>query len=510
MEDMDKKIQKRFDKLDENLIDSIKEEKEKNRISLRKKKVQNLIMTKRYYENFSKIDNDINHKNNGSVNANNEYIIDISSLLINEELKKEDTIEGIFLEKSFGTIFNYINEIYKKNNFQIDFLKYGLILLNEKLLRYSKNEDNINNNNIKLIDELIKFNIQDILLKLLTFSMNEIKNKDKDHLILNITYQILVNYSYLANESQLYFLINDDAIKFHLYILRYTSEEQNLINILRMLFNILLYNYKLINIFFNYNNFELINLLNDYISSAIKSKKNKIINKILEIYFCYIEMIDENIKENSKYMKLEILNEIYLAALQSIFINSKAIFSNSIYIIGTLYKILFKSNNIKFLSELILGNNDTKSMMSYILDYDYSSSAENIIDFCNIFCFLIKCESYSNNLEIKKQLEKFIIEINRSHDLKGDEIIIITVTLLQRNYTFKILSKLINVLIALCDSGTFYINLFESLSNPILVLINNIDSKDYKIKRKVLTALEKLTEKHELKLSNELVRNHKP
>ena len=511
MEDIDKKIQKRFDKLNEDIVDTIKEEKEKNRISLRKKKIQNLIMTKRYLDNYSNIDNNINHKNNNSKsNANKEYMFDISTLLINEELKKKDTIEGILLEKNFHTIFNYINEIYKKNNFQIDILKYGLFLLNEKLLRYNNNEDNINkkDNNSQLINVLIKFNIEDILIKLLTFSMNEIKNEDKDHLILNVAYQILVNFTFLANEYQLKFLISDDAIKFHLFFLKFSSEEQNIENILRMIYNILLYNIIYITIFFNYNNHELIKILNDYISSAIKSNKNKIIEKILDIYFCYIEIIEENIKENSKYMNQKILNEIYLAALESIYIKNENIFSNSIYLIGTIYKILYKTNNINFLSELILRNNDTKSMMIYILDYDFSNSAQNIIYFCNIFCYLIKCESYSDNLEIKKQLEKFIKEINSSHDLKGDEIIIITVSLIQRNYTKKIFSKLINVLIALCDSETFYINLFESLSNPILLLINNIDCRIYKIKKKVLIALEKLTEKQQLKLSNELVKNH--
>ena len=511
MEDIDKKIQKRFDKLNEDIVDTIKEEKEKNRISLRKKKIQNLIMTKRYLDNYSNIDYNINHKNNNSKsNANKEYMFDISTLLINEELKKKDTIEGILLEKNFHTIFNYINEIYKKNNFQIDILKYGLFLLNEKLLRYNNNEDNINkkDNNSQLINVLIKFNIEDILIKLLTFSMNEIKNEDKDHLILNVAYQILVNYSFLANEYQLKFLISDNAIKFHLFFLKFSSEEQNIENILRMIYNILLYNIIYITIFFNYNNHELIKILNDYISSAIKSNKNKIIEKILDIYFCYIEIIEENIKENSKYMNQKILNEIYLAALESIYIKNENIFSNSIYLIGTIYKILYKTNNINFLSELILRNNDTKSMMIYILDYDFSNSAQNIIYFCNIFCYLIKCESYSDNLEIKKQLEKFIKEINSSHDLKGDEIIIITVSLIQRNYTIKIFSKLINVLIALCDSETFYINLFESLSNPILLLINNIDCRIYKIKKKVLIALEKLTEKQQLKLSNELVKNH--
>ena len=69
------------------------------------------------------------------------------------------------------------------------------------------------------------------------------------------------------------------------------------------------------------------------------------------------------------------------------------------------------------------------------------------------------------------------------------------------------MTKLINVLIALCDSETFYINLFESYSNPILILINNINCPNYKLRRKVLTALEKITDKKELRISNQLVSN---
>jgi len=516
MEDIDQKMKKRFDIFNDNIIKTTKEEKEKNRITLRKKKIQNLIMKKRYYDNYSKIDFNINKNNNNNNNNNNknkEYMIDISSFIIKEELKKKDTVESILLEKNFETIFSYINEIYNQNNFQIDILKYGLFLLNEKLLRYSKNEDTENendnneNNNTKLIDELIKLNIEDIIIKLLTFSLNEIKNKDNDDIILNLAYQILVNYSYLADESQLYFLISDNAIKFHIFFMKFSSNEQNLINILRMLYNVSLNNNSNIYKLLNYNNNELINILNEYISSGIKTGKNSIVDKILDIYFCYLDLIEQDIKENSKYMNLKIMNEIYISALQTIFVNSKQIFSNSLYIIGAIYKILFKTNNIDILSKLILDNNNTKNMVSHILDYDYATSPEYIIDFSNIICNIIKCESYANDLKTKKNLEKFINEVN-NNNINGDEIIIIVTTLLQKNYTKKIFSKLINILIALCDSETFYINLFESLSNPILLLINNIDCRIYKIKKKVLIAIEKLTEKHELKISNELVKNH--
>lgn len=507
MEDIDKKFQKRFNMFNDD-INETKEEKELNRINLRKKKIQNIMMCKRYFDNYSNIDNNLNHKNNinnnNSQKKENEYMIDISSFLIKEELKKKETIDSILSEQNFNTIFDYINEIYKENNFQIDILKYGLFLLNQKLLNCTDIENEEDKN--KIIDDIIKFNLEDIIIKLLNFSMNEIKNKDNNDIILNLAYQILVNYAYLGNEKQLLFLINDNLIKFHLFFLKYSSNEQILINIMRMIFNICTDNESITNKLFDYNNYELIKLLNDYISSGVKSNKKIIVNKILDIYSCYVNILKYNYNYDSKYINLTILEQIYLASLEAIFMNSKEVYSNCIYLIGSIYKILFKTNNIDILGKYIFNNINTKSMANYILDYDYSDSAENINDFCNIICYIIKCETYSNDLNIKKQLEKFINEIN-SNNINGDEIIIIVTSLLQKNYTKKIKSKLINVLIALCDSETFYINLFESLSNPILILINNINCPDYKIRKKVLIALEKLTEKQELKISNELVKN---
>jgi hypothetical protein len=237
MEDLDKKMQKRFNILNEDIINTTKQEKEKNRIELRKKKIQSIMMRKRYIEVYSNPSFNNNNKanENNRNTKNNENIIDISSFLIKDELKKKDVIESILLEKNFNTIFEYINEIYKEINFNIDNLKYGLFLLNEKLLNYSKNEEKFNNEdegddaNSQIIDELIKYKINDIILKLLKFSMNEINKKDNDDLILNLAYQILVNYSYLANENQIIFLVSNDMLSFHLFFLKYSSEEQNLL-----------------------------------------------------------------------------------------------------------------------------------------------------------------------------------------------------------------------------------------------------------------------------------------
>ena len=513
MDEIDKRMKDRFNIFNENTINYNKQEKEMNRVNLRKKKVQNIMMRKRYYDNYSFI-----YSNNNNINSSKRRIniIDISSFLINDDLKRKETVQKIISENSFKTIFDYINEIYKEDKFQIDILKYGLFLLNEKLLKLinERDEDEIKSEeddskieyfNNKIINELIDNNIKDIINKLLTFSYSEIKSKDNETIILTLAYQILVNFTYLSNEVQINFLIEEKSLKLHLYFLRYSSEEHNIINILRMFYNIfVIYKSTQLNNIFTFNKNELLNLLNEYISSGINSKNYIIIDKILDIYSEYLSKISNELDENIS-LNITIIEEIYELTLQSIFCNSKSIFSNSLYIIGMIYKISFKSNKIELLSKFILSNY-TKKAIGLLLDYNYIDSPENITDFCRVIYYIIKCESNCNDLNTKKQLESFIKEINNGN-MNDYEIIFIVVTLIQKNYTNRIISKLINVLIALCESETFYLNLFESLSNPILILINNINCPNYKLRKKVLTALEKLTDKQELKICNELVRN---
>ena len=513
MDEIDKRMKDRFNLFNENSINYNKQEKEINRVNLRKKKVQNIMMRKRYYDNYSFI-----YSNNNNINSSKRRIniIDISSFLINDDLKRKETVQKIISENSFKTIFDYINEIYKEDKFQIDILKYGLFLLNEKLLKLinERDEDEIKSEeddskieyfNNKIINELIDNNIKDIINKLLTFSYSEIKSKDNETIILTLAYQILVNFTYLSNEVQINFLIEEKSLKLHLYFLRYSSEEHNIINILRMFYNIfVIYKSTQLNNIFTFNKNELLNLLNEYISSGINSKNYIIIDKILDIYSEYLSKISNELDDNIS-LNITIIEEIYESTLQSIFCNSKSIFSNSLYIIGMIYKISFKSNKIELLSKFILSNY-TKKAIELLLDYNYIDSPENITDFCRVIYYIIKCESNCNDLNTKKQLESFIKEINNGN-MNDYEIIFIVVTLIQKNYTNRIISKLINVLIALCESETFYLNLFESLSNPILILINNINCPNYKLRKKVLTALEKLTDKQELKICNELVRN---
>lgn len=512
MDDIDKRMENRYNLFNSDSINSAKEEKEKNRINLRKKNIHNIMMRKRYYDNYSHM---YSNNNINKSNKTHNNIIDISLFLINDELKKEETVKKIIAENSFKNIFNYINEIYKDKNFQIDILKYGLFLLNEKLLKLidenADDEDNEEDNSKveidknKIIKELIENNIQDIIIKLLTFSYKEIKIKDNETIILSLAYQILVNYTYLSNEGHLDFLINENILKLHLYFLRFSSEENNIINILRMFFNIfIIYKAPLLDKLLCFNNFELLNILNEYISSGINTKNYIILDKILDIYSEYLNSVYNDIDENKNF-NVKIFEEIYEIVLQSVFSNNKNVFANCLNIIGNIYKICFISKNIDLLSKFIL-NSNTRKAIKFIMDFNYIDSPENIADFCKILCIIIKYESYCNNLNTKKQLENFIRDLNNG-DMNDYEIIFIITNLIQKNYTNKIMTKLINVLIALCDSETFYINLFESYSNPILILINNINCPNYKLRRKVLTALEKITDKKELRISNQLVSN---
>ena len=513
MDEIDKRMQNRYNIFNSNSINLNKEEKEMNRVNLRKKKIQSLMMRKRYYDDYSHISF---NNDNTKTNKKRKNIIDISSFLINDELKTKEVVQKIISENSFKTIFNYINEIYKDNNFQIDILKYGLFLLNEKLLKLidekdedenkgDEDTDKIEIDNNKIINELIENNIKDVIIKLLSFSYNEIKIKDNETIILSLAYQILVNYTYLSNAEQMSFLINENVIKFHVYFLRFASEEHNIINILRMFYNIfVIYDLSHLDNLFTFNNIELLNLLNDYIASGINSKNYIFLDKILDIYSEYLNKIYNDLEEKLN-INAKIIEEIYRMALQSIFCNNKNIFSNCLFIIGIIYRICFKLNKIDLLSKFIL-NPNTKKAIDLILDFNYIESPENISDFCRILIYIIKCESFCNDIKTKKQLEKFIKDMNNG-DMNDYEIIFIVTTLIQRNYTHKVMSKLIKVLIALCDSESFYLNVFESLSNPILILINNINCPNYKLRKKVLTALEKLTDKKELKICTELVKN---
>ena len=131
----------------------IVKEREINFYNIRKNRIRN--------ELFNKKKNYFNHYKNNNINYND---FDIQCLNINSQLKDEKYINDLLSSNKFNVIFEYIKEIYNtNNNFNIDIFKYGLYLLNEKLID-SKNENIIQN-----INFLYNNNFNEIIFLLLLF-----------------------------------------------------------------------------------------------------------------------------------------------------------------------------------------------------------------------------------------------------------------------------------------------------------------------------------------------------
>ena len=182
----------KLDKDDMINYSDIVKEREINFYNIRKSRIQN--------ELFNKKKNYFNHYKNNNIKNNG---IDIQCLNINSELKDEKYINEILSSNKFNTIFEYIKEIFNtNNNFNIDIIKYGLFLLNEKLL--DSNDVNI----IQDINFLYNNNFKEIIFLLLNYSKNENSKIDFEPIILKLTYQILANYCfYCPNNIDISFLL---------------------------------------------------------------------------------------------------------------------------------------------------------------------------------------------------------------------------------------------------------------------------------------------------------------
>ena len=133
-------------------------EREKAINTIRKNKIKN--------ELFPKKKNNIEIRMNDSENDND---ISIKNLNIEENLKNEKYINELISLNKYDIIFGYINEIFNnQNNFNIDFVKYGLYCLNEILLNLENNNKN-SKHLLHLNDFIDKYNFKDIIYLLLTY-----------------------------------------------------------------------------------------------------------------------------------------------------------------------------------------------------------------------------------------------------------------------------------------------------------------------------------------------------
>jgi len=503
------KIQKQIKLYNDDVINysDIVKEREINFYNIRKNRIKN--------ELFNKKKNYFNHCKNNTINNND---IDIQCLNINSQLKDEKYINEILSSNNFNDIFEYIKEIYNtNNNFNIDTIKYGLFLLNEKLLNLKDIND------IQDINFLYNNNFKEILFLLLNYSKNENCKIDFDPIILKLTYQILANYCfYCPDNIDISFLFDKKCLELHLYFMDNISDKNIIENILLMIYNVCLDDNETTNKIFSFNDNKFFNSLIEYIN--IFQNDYERIEIILDLFICYINIFDirENrvknkkvdiveMKDNSIKYDLNIIETIYEISLLLIYSKRKNIFNQSLYLISVIIKILYKSKTFEFISKIISHEN-TKLMLIYILEKDYSENYNNLIYISDLIKYILKAHSKcGNSLELKTNIINLINEVEKNLN-EYDEIINIFIDLLsngkKKKLKDKIKIKLIEVISSFIKNEYFYKNVIENYKEEVFeIIIGNINSSDYSIRKKIIKILEYITGKRDFILVNYLVKN---
>ena len=484
----------------------IVKEREINFYNIRKNRIRN--------ELFNKKKNYFNYYNNNNINNNS---IDIQCLNINSQLKDEKYINDLLNSNKFNVIFEYIKEIYNtNNNFNIDIIKYGLFLLNEKLL------DSKNENIIQDINFLYNNNFKEIIFLLLNYSKNENCKIDFEPIILKLTYQILANYCfYCPNNIDISFLFEQKFFELHLYFMDNISDKNIIENILLMTYNVCLDDNETTNKIFTFNDNKFFNSLIEYVN--IYQNDNERIEIILDLFICYINIFDIyekriknkkidiiEMKDNSIKYDLNIFETIYEISLLLIYSKRKNIFNQALYLTSDIFKILYKSKAFEFISKIISDEN-TKLMLIYILEKDYSENFNNLIYISDLFKYMLKAHSKCDNfLELKTEIINLINEVEKNLN-EYDEIIDIFIDLLsneKKKLKDKIKIKLIEVISSFIINEYFYKNIIENYKEEVFeIIVGNINSSDYGIRKKIIKIVEYITGKRDFILTDYLVKN---
>ena len=191
----------------------ITKERINNFNKMRKNKINNQLFNKG--KNISPKDNKI------TAESNAEREFNIVNLNIDPELKNETYINAIINEDNLEQIIGFITNM----NLNIDYIKYGLYLLNEK----------INLGLIKDINELNKYNFKEIFFSVLNYSKNESTKLNFDSIILELIYDLIINYINICKNLDISFLCNEQFFELHLYFLDYISDISVTKNILKFI-----------------------------------------------------------------------------------------------------------------------------------------------------------------------------------------------------------------------------------------------------------------------------------
>ena len=506
LEQKGKKIYDEYNKHNTFTFDVIKE----------REKIYNSTRKTRIRKEIFNVKNNFPEKSGNNIANNNNDII-IENLNIDSQLKNEKYINELISSNKFDEIFKYIKEIYNNKSFNIDLVKYGLFMLNEKLL-------NLENNNL-IMNEcnfINNYNFKEIIMLLFEYSKNENKKLDYDPIILNLTYQILANFCYYyPNNEEILFLFDDKFLELHIYFFDLTSEKNTIKNILLISFNICCDNNEIINKILTFDNKRFFNLLIQYINNY--QNDNEIIEIILDLFIFYINIFNNyktkikkekddliEMKDNTINCDWNIVENIFKISLLLLYAKQNAIFTNALYLISTILKKIYKSNNIELVSKFINDNN-TKSMILFILEKDYKNSTQSLIYLSDIIKYIIKLHSKSwTSNELKLNIINLINDIQQNLN-ENDEIIDIFIYLLTTKKVKlkeKIKIKLIEVISAFLQNEYFYKDIIEYNKNDLFeIIFNYINSSNYDIRKKIIKIVNYIINKRDFLLIDYLVKN---
>ena len=435
---------------------------------------------------------------------NNEF--NISTLSIDKEFKDEFYTKQILDENNFDKIFYFINLINKESKTIIDLnnIKYGLLLLKEKFLLLK--DDNL----LKELDFINRYNFKELIFCLLSFSKNESNKIIFDQDFLTLIYDVIINYSYKSDNTS--FLLSERFLNLHTFFLEFVSEEKSIKNILILINNLLLDNHNLCGELFVYNNKiffnKLIELMNDYPNDI------ELQQIILYLFTCYINNFQnfymeakENsnkeieMKDRTNFYSNDIFESIYNISLMLIFSNQKILFGNSLYLISNIIKIISKSEDFDLFQKLI-NNKNFISMILFLLEKDYTDDFYSIIYICDILKSIIKYK-YNNNSN--HEINELINIINSS---ENNILIFLINHLLIADIKEKIIIKILSLIYILIENGIYMNKLSTEEKYEICnIIIKLIKSSNYKIRKKSLKIIEKISNKRDYKLADFLMKN---
>ena len=472
-------------------ISEINEERIKEYNKLHKSKINKELFNK---ENTNKINL------NNNIFPENFYELNIQNLNIEPELKSENYIKAILNEDNFDKIFEFINA--RTNN---DYIKYGIYLLNEKF------------HSIKDINILNKYDFKEIFFSILNYLKDESNKIDFEHILVKLIYDSIITYTTVFNNIDTSFLCYEKFLDLHLFFIDNISDMCIITNILKSIHSIVMNNIndneKLICKIFEYNNKaffnQLIEIINDY------HNKIELTEIILQLFIDYINAFNNFKKLNSKksieiemadntyYYNNDIIENIYDMAL--ILISNKY-FDNSLYLIGNIIKIIYKSKNLE-ISEKIISNKNINLMLNFILEKDYSNCQNNLIYMSEIIKYIIKLGFLDKN---NNNISDLINSVENNLNENDNILDIFIKILINPNLKLKdkISIKLIEVILVIFKNE-IYINDISSEQKYQIneIIIKYIQSSNYKIRKKIMKILLNLTSKKDYGQADFLIKN---